>query len=204
MWYGRDAEYTTDGLPHVTKIKGKPRGVGAEMKAACDGESNIMLQLEIMEGAERQKLKKYHTDCGSGTSITMRLCDPWKGTGRTVIADSAFSSVKTLQSLHEELGLFFIGMVKSASTGYPATYLADWYASGWDPNPRREPGSWKTLQVNHLSVCHISIYEFSRSIINNTNAFLLYNIVDICHRKTTTSYVRSRLARLQIEDNRFQ
>lgn len=154
MWYGRDGEYSTEGLPHVTKIKRKPRGVGAEMKSICDGESNIMLRLEIMEGSERQKLKPYHAEYGSGTSITMRLCETWRGSGRTVVADSAFASVKTLQALHEKLGLYFMGMVKTASTGYPAAYLSNWYAVGWDPYERRDPGSWKTLKVNMYILDH--------------------------------------------------
>ena len=47
-------------MPHVTKIQRKPRGVGVEMKALCDGQSNIMLQLEIVEGATRQAGKMFH------------------------------------------------------------------------------------------------------------------------------------------------
>ena len=54
----------------MTKIAGKPKGAGAEMKAVADGESNIMLRLDIMEGKERQAQRPV-TDIGSeGTAIT--------------------------------------------------------------------------------------------------------------------------------------
>ena len=63
----------------MTKIARKPEGVGAEMKAVADGESNIMLRLDIMEGEERQAQKPF-ADIGSeGTAITLRLCSPYFG-----------------------------------------------------------------------------------------------------------------------------
>ena len=73
-WRGAEGKYSAEGLPHVTKIARKPEGVGAEMKAVADGESNIMLRLDIMEGKERQAQKPF-ADIGSeGTAITLRLC----------------------------------------------------------------------------------------------------------------------------------
>ena len=55
-WRGAEGKYSADGLPHVTKIARKPEGVGAEMKALADGESNIMLRLDIMrERTDRAK-----------------------------------------------------------------------------------------------------------------------------------------------------
>ena len=97
-WRGAEGEYSADGLPHVTKIARKPEGVGAEMKALADGESNIMLRLDIMEGKNRQS-KKPFADVGSeGTAITLRLSQPYFGSGRVIHADSAFSSVRTCWS----------------------------------------------------------------------------------------------------------
>ena len=46
----------------VTKIARKPRGIGAELKAAADGESGIVLYLEMIEGDEREKMKQWHAD----------------------------------------------------------------------------------------------------------------------------------------------
>ena len=56
-WRGAEGKYSAEGCPHVTKIARKPEGVGAEMKALADGESNIMLRLDIMEGKDRQREK---------------------------------------------------------------------------------------------------------------------------------------------------
>jgi hypothetical protein len=52
MWKGQDGAYSTDGLPHVTKIARKPEGVGAEMKAVADGETGMIMRVELMEGKE--------------------------------------------------------------------------------------------------------------------------------------------------------
>jgi hypothetical protein len=149
MWYGLDGKYALEGAPHVTKIQRKPRGVGVEIKAVCDGESNIMLGLEIMEGVLRQHAKEYHAAYGSGTSITLRLCSPWRGSGRTIIGDSAFASVKTLIALHKELSLFFMGIVKTASTKFPKQFMQKWYSDGCNMIPARQPGSWITLRVSY-------------------------------------------------------
>lgn len=148
MWYGKEQTSTVEGIPHKTKITRKPRGVGAELKAICDGDTNIMLGVEMLEGAARQATKEYHQSFGAGASVVMRLASHWAGSGRTIIADSAFSSVVTLIGLFQFFGLFFMGVVKTAHKRYPLTYFQQWYADGWDPNPRREVGSHKVLQVS--------------------------------------------------------
>ena len=94
----RMAEVITPGIPHQTKIARKPEGVGAELKSvrvAC-GESLVILRLEAMEGKDANCAKQWTEEFGEGTAIVLRLCQPWAGSGRIVIADSAFSSVKTL------------------------------------------------------------------------------------------------------------
>lgn len=50
---------------------------------------------------------------------------PFHDTARTVVADSAFASVKTLVEL-ERCGLFFMGLVKTASSAYPKQHMVDW------------------------------------------------------------------------------
>ena len=44
-----------EGLPHVIKIQRKLKGNGAELKAASDGQSGIVLR-EKIEGKEREKV----------------------------------------------------------------------------------------------------------------------------------------------------
>jgi hypothetical protein len=58
-----------------------------------------------------------------GTAQLVRLTSPWHNTLRTVNADSAFASVDTARRLKNECGLYFRGMVKTASAGFPKKFL---------------------------------------------------------------------------------
>ena len=40
-WRGKDGNFCSDGLPHVTKIKRKPKGVGTEIKDAADVSTGV-------------------------------------------------------------------------------------------------------------------------------------------------------------------
>jgi len=124
MWLGQDGDWTVEGMPHVTKIIRKPRGVGAEFKNVCDGDTGIMMRLELQKGKDIMKDKPYVHEYGAGTAVMMRLLRPWGGTGRTAIGDSAFGSVKTLQALHSELGFFSILVIKTAHKQFPKQHLA--------------------------------------------------------------------------------
>ena len=111
------------GLPHVTKIARKPEGVGTEYRTLSCGETKIMLQLEIQEGKVPMQGKEYAKDYGSGTSSLLRLTRYWSGSDRTVVADSAFASLKTAEALHKHRGLRFIGLVKTAHKRFPKAWL---------------------------------------------------------------------------------
>ena len=156
FWFGIDGEYAVDTMPHITKIVRKPRGVGAEAKAVCDGDSGVMLRLDFMEGQERQHEKQWYAQYGEGTAVALRLCSPWAGSGRYVVMDSAFGSVKTCIAMLSILGLFCVGMVKTASRCYPKKWFSDWYKEGSerDQNGRRvhAPGTWKTFQSTFQSI----------------------------------------------------
>ncbi|KAF4136960.1 Transposase IS4, partial [Phytophthora infestans] len=130
-WQGREEKYTHDGIPHLTKIQRKPEGVGAELKSIGDGDTGILLGLDIMEGAQRQRQKAYNAEFGEGTAVVLRLAQPYAGSGRTVVADSAFASVKTLVQLNSMMGLYFMGMVKTATREYPMAYLKSWSSVSW-------------------------------------------------------------------------
>ena len=105
-------------MPHKTKIPRKPEGVGAEMKSLCFGTTGIMLKLDIMEGKDRQAAKPFYAEYDEGTAITLRLTQHYFGSLRVVHADSAFSSVKTLEALKIH-GLWFMGIVKTATKRFP-------------------------------------------------------------------------------------
>lgn len=102
-----ETEYAVGGCPHVTKIIRKPEGVGAECKAVACGESGMLMKLEPMEGKDIMNQKPYQQEYGAETATVIRLTEDFQGSGRTVIADSAFSSVKTLKVLSEK-GLYFM------------------------------------------------------------------------------------------------
>lgn len=55
LWLGADGKHQSHGMPHVTKIKRKPRGIGGELKNLADASSRIMLKLEIQKGKEFQR-----------------------------------------------------------------------------------------------------------------------------------------------------
>ena len=122
-WISRKQDYTSDGIPHLTKIIRKPKGVGTEMKCLADGVVGIMLQLDIYEGKEAEAQMKW-SHLPAGTAQTLRLSDPWHGSGRIVVADSAFSSVTTAIECRMK-ALFYCGIVKTASREFLKDYLDD-------------------------------------------------------------------------------
>jgi len=112
-------------LPHTTKIARKPKGVGCELKFMADVESGIILKLELMEGKDKSRMKEFENEFKLHTAITLRLAKDYFGTSRTIIVDSAFSSVDTCQELLKN-GLHFLGMVKTASSRFPKAYFKTW------------------------------------------------------------------------------
>ncbi|XP_069354527.1 piggyBac transposable element-derived protein 3-like [Maniola hyperantus] len=140
-WYGRGA-YFKDGMPAVMKIKRKPKGVGCEVKTACDSGTNIMIRMEINEGKESMSAKKWQRELGAGTATTLRLTEPWHGSGRVVVGDSWFASVKTAVEL-SKVGLYFIGLVKTAHSFYPSSEMAT-----------RRPSHKGASVVKHDQVSH--------------------------------------------------
>jgi hypothetical protein len=132
-------------LNDKTKIIRKPEGKGTELKAIADGDTGILLALDIVEGKERQRMKRFSREYGEGTAIVLRFAEPYKGTGRTIVADSAFASVKTLVQLENLCGLYFMGMVKTATHQFPKRYLEEWYNSG------QSRGSFKILRGENVN-----------------------------------------------------
>jgi hypothetical protein len=132
-WKGSDFTYNSRGCPHVTKIARKPEGVGAELKALADGETGILLKLDVMEGSARNGAKPF-AELGEGTAVTLRLTEQYWNSGRTVIGDSAFGSVKCAGHLAQR-GMFLMAMVKTARKEYPLSYLKAWAAGVLPDHP---------------------------------------------------------------------
>lgn len=145
-WEGKELKYHPKGCPHVTKIPRKPVPCGMEGKSSCDGESNIMLRIEIQEGKDAMTEKRYQNRETGGykfhTAITLRSVEPWFGTNRLVVADSAFASVATAKALLA-YGLHFIGIVKTATAGFPKKVFEAWEST----NPQRGEMLYLTTKV---------------------------------------------------------
>ena len=122
-WRGKDGDFCSDGMPHVTRIDRKPKGVGCELKNSADADKKIILQLEIQEGAEVMNTKEYMSEYKlAGTALLLRLTKPWHGSGRAISADSAFASVTTAVACRKN-GMHFTGLVKTATRMFPKLYL---------------------------------------------------------------------------------
>jgi hypothetical protein len=120
-WKGRDASYRSDGLPHSTKIVRKPDPVGLEIVNVSDVETRIMLRLEPMEGKNAMANMMFND--GKRNKV-LRLTLPWHGTGRTVVADSAFGGVQCCDDLLKH-GIYSICCVKRATRRFPMQLLKE-------------------------------------------------------------------------------
>ena len=121
-WYGLGGDYLKGkGLPHYVALDRKPEN-GCELKSACCGESGIMLRLEVTRSAVETRVLPYESEQQHGTAVTLRLVEPWFNSNRIVCADSYFSSVATAACLLR-YKLWFIGVVKTATKGFPMAFL---------------------------------------------------------------------------------
>lgn len=123
-WYGQGGKWISRGLPAYVAIDRKPEN-GCEIQNAACGRSGIMLKLSVVTTAEYEKSAAGGNDADlpHGTTVLKRLVAPWAGTQRIICADSYFASVATAQQLLT-MGLRFVGVVKTATRGYPMGALS--------------------------------------------------------------------------------
>lgn len=124
-WDAGLSQYKDNGVPHLTKIKSKPVPIGIEVKGLVDMKSGIYMRMEFQEGKDRMKTKEFGPEAVDAstrqphhTAVTLRATKGVFGSGRTVIMDSYFGSVNTIEQLRLN-GLNAIGIVKTATRGYP-------------------------------------------------------------------------------------
>lgn len=146
MWYGKGPLYF-GGMPHVTVIKNKPRGVEFELTAVSCGVCKVIHHLELQEGKKEMAKKKFQQRpagmakdaeycaleaAGSvypfHSAVTLRSTEKLFGSRRILYADAYFSSVGTLKALRKN-GLYFVGMCKSAHKDYPKKFIQQWHTS---------------------------------------------------------------------------
>ena len=116
-------------MPAKIKIPRKPRPVGNEIWDLCDSKTQIVVNLEMNEGKDKREediqagvAKEFILEYGVTTACALRLCKPYWGTGKTIIADSWFGSIQTVEQLKRR-GLYSICMVKIAHKNYPRMLL---------------------------------------------------------------------------------
>ena len=51
--------------------------------------------------------KEFTKERGATTATTLRLCKPWKGSGRIVVGDIRFGSVETAIQMMTKMGIFY-------------------------------------------------------------------------------------------------
>eukprot|EP00798_Chlamydomonas_sp_ICE-L_P002138 gene2138-18187_t len=102
---------------HLTYMPRKPTPLGICLKSLADT-SRIVFNVELVEGKEQDSLKEFYAEYGATLATTLRLCKPWFGSGRQILADSWFGSVKCCLEMYS-CGLFCIMSVKTAHKGFP-------------------------------------------------------------------------------------
>lgn len=93
-----------------------------------------------MEGKDAQQAKEFCDIYPSSIALTLRIVKHYFGSGITLHADSAFSSVATAKALRSR-GIHFMGSVKTACKFFPKKFFQIWSN---DDNILR--GSHKTLK----------------------------------------------------------
>jgi hypothetical protein len=126
-WYGQGGHWINHGLPQYVAIDRKPEN-GCEIQNAACGRSGVMLRLKLVKGvdlpgAEEEEFGANETSLLHGTNVLKQVVSPWFGSNRIVCADSYFASVRVTEELFRN-GLRFIGVVKTATRGFPKAFLS--------------------------------------------------------------------------------
>ena len=125
-WYGQGGHWINHGLPQYVAIDRKPEN-GCKIQNAACGRSGVMLRLKLVKGVDLSGedddgIEGNENSLLHGTNVLKQVVSPWFGSNRIVCADSYFASVGAAEELFRN-GLRFIGVVKTATKGFPKTYL---------------------------------------------------------------------------------
>ena len=133
-WYGLGGHWISTGLPHYVSIDRKPED-GCEIQDICCTETGILCRLKIVKTSEESdriaadarnndEERQPRAMPNVGTRTVLELTEPWHGTNRIVVGDSAFSSVNTaVQMAKRNLG--YVGVVKTATKRFPMKPLQE-------------------------------------------------------------------------------
>ena len=104
-------------------MKRKPQPIENEMKDMACARPNIAVKLEMYEGKKVMQEKEHFAMHGA---TTLHLTSDIHGTGRIVIANSWFVSVKTAIAL-KECGFYSVMLVKTTHKRFPRVSLDSHY-----------------------------------------------------------------------------
>ena len=110
------------GMPGLMIVPRKPTPVGREAHTTACAISGVIIFYEPYEGKQLMKDKDFCRTAGKNPAKALRCTRNWFGSGRLVVLDSGFASVKCALHLHDH-GLFMIGNVKTGTTGFPKDWL---------------------------------------------------------------------------------
>ena len=124
-----------------------------------------MIRLKLVKGAaENAALESQDPGGLHGTRVMKFLVQPWANSGRVVSADSYFASVPCALAL-KDMGLRFIGVVKTATKEFPQTYLLTVELS--------QKGDYKGVMCIHpntgyklLTFVWVDLFAFTRRTIH--------------------------------------
>lgn len=112
-------------MPGLKKIPRKPRPIGVELKILADGSTFIILNIEkhgSKESMQSIEGAAYSEEFGATVGCSLRLTKPYWETGRLVLGDAWFGSVKCVEQLRLR-GLFAIMVVKNNHKNFPQSCL---------------------------------------------------------------------------------
>lgn len=99
-----------DDIPFLSFVPRKPKPKGAELKDVADGESGVILFMELAlkykrKRNDQQVVPPYAEQPGKDTmeAQCLRLSKPWHKTGRAFGADAHFMSVASCEALVEQV-----------------------------------------------------------------------------------------------------
>jgi hypothetical protein len=117
----KDAATQCEGMPGWISVERKPTNRGRESHTTEDCDTRCITFVEAYKGKhDRMANTKFVDKWGKSPSKCIRCVKSWFGSGRCVIADAGFASIKCDGGLAEH-GLYMIGNVKGANIGFPTS-----------------------------------------------------------------------------------
>jgi hypothetical protein len=112
------------GMPGLMVILRKPTPIGLELHTLCCALCGILIWFEIYEGKTAMALKEYNDEYPKSIALTLRMVEPFFGTGRVLVADSWFGSVACAAALYS-MGIFCVMNVKTATKNFPKEQMME-------------------------------------------------------------------------------